>query len=235
MRRLLSTLLLTAAAMPAAALDTTSEASAIAFDLTFNFHVDDRSPKQDVFIRTEDAARNVLRPQPGYSHLAAPLFASAEPQAHAPFDQTAIGSFPAGQPFGLSLGDWLSAAGTGTYRCEGGQRHREVEFIGLVPDRTCTIWHFFAVNGATEPFIGSFDLPLGAYNGSQAGFAADADGKAPYDQTLATCLQLSSEQLMAGLAVNCNCDGQAYGILPSDIGQNAHIPIYAALPTRRDL
>ncbi|MEM1264493.1 MAG: hypothetical protein AAGI50_00585 [Pseudomonadota bacterium] len=235
MKRLLPVLIPMLAAVPAAAADSASDTHVTAVDLTFNLHVDDGNPEQDVFIKTDSTAREVWRPQPGHADLAAPIFASSEPQAHAPLDPTAIGPFPAGQPLGLTLGAWLAATGSGEYRCDGSQGHLEIEFAGLVPNGVYTLWHFFMVNGKTEPFIGSFDLPVGAFDGSQAAFSADADGNASYDQTFASCLQLSGEQLMAGLALNWHSDGQTYGMLPGDFGQNAHIQIYTALPTRPDL
>ena len=197
--------------------------------------MNDGSPEQDVFIKAESESNEVWRPQPGHSDLDAPLFASATAQPHMPFDPASVGPFPIGRDLELTLGQWLSASGDGHYRCDGEQGHLAIEFSGLVPNGVYTLWHFFLVNAPTEPFIGSFDLPVGTYDGAQAAFAADANGDAVFDKSFSSCLQLSGEQLMAGLAVNWHSDGNTHGMLPGAFGENAHIQIYTVLPTRPDL
>lgn len=213
------------AAVPAAADD-------VAFDITFRNHIADGLAEQDVYVGGTETSGSVLRPGPSFSDLDATLFASANPQAHAPGDPEAVGPFPAGRSLDMTLGDWLAASGSGEYHCENGQGHLMVEFEELVPDGVYTIWHFFMANGATEPFIGTFDLPVGAFDGSQSTFTADAAGSATFDQTFADCLQLTGTQLMAGLALNWHSDGQTYGVLPGMFGHNAHIQLYTDLPTQ---
>ncbi|MEM1371799.1 MAG: hypothetical protein AAGG72_06175, partial [Pseudomonadota bacterium] len=160
----------------AAALATTPVfADDAAFEITFRNHVADGLAEQDVYVRGGKAS-GVQRPGPGSSNLNAELYASANPQAHAPGDPDAIGPFPVGRALDVTLGEWLAATGSGEYHCENGEGHLTVVFEGLVPDGLYTIWHFFMANGATEPFIGTFDLPIGAFDGSQASFVAAADG-----------------------------------------------------------
>ncbi|MEM8972278.1 MAG: hypothetical protein AAGD43_09495 [Pseudomonadota bacterium] len=211
------------AATPAVAED-------IAFDITFRTHVFDGLAEQDVYVRTPEYPNGVLRPSAEFTDYDAALFASASPQAHAPGNPHAVGPFPAGRELNVTLGDWLAATGSGEYHCENGQGHLTVEFQDLVPNGVYTIWHFFMVNGATEPFIGTFDLPIGALDGSQSGFTADDAGSATFDQTFGDCLQLTGSQLMAGLALNWHSDGQTYGVLPGMFGHNAHIQLYTDLP-----
>lgn len=204
-------------------------ADQVAFDVTFRNHVQDSLYEQDVYVL---GSRGVVRPGPDLPNLDASLFASAEPQAHAPGDPDATGPFPKGAALGVMLSDWLNASGTGHYRCENGEGQLQVTFEDLVPNGIYTVWHFFMANGVTEPFIGKFDLPVGAFDGSQSVFTAGADGKAIFDQTFASCLQLSGPQLTAGLALNWHSDGQTYGVLPGMFGHNAHIQLYTDLPVQ---
>lgn len=199
----------------------------IAFDISFRNHVQDGLHEQDVYVR---GTGGVVRPGPDLPNLDASLFASAEPQAHAPGDPNATGPFPEGAELGVILSDWLAASGSGQYHCENGAGHLAIEFEGLVPNGVYTIWHFFMANGATQPFIGTFDLPIGAFDGSQSIVTADATGSASFDQTFADCLQLTGPQLMAGLALNWHSDGETYGVLPGMFGHNAHIQLYTDLP-----
>ncbi|MEM9707625.1 MAG: hypothetical protein AAF871_02450 [Pseudomonadota bacterium] len=201
----------------------------VAFDVTFRNHVEDGLNEQDVYVLGDGG---VVRPGPDLTNLDAILFASAEPQAHAPGDPDATGPFPKGATLDVMLSEWLSASGAGQYHCENGEGHLQVEFEDLVPNGVYTIWHFFMANGATAPFIGTFDLPIGAFDGSQSVIRANAEGAATFDQTFADCLQLSGPQLMAGLALNWHSDGQTYGVLPGMFGHNAHIQLYTDLPAQ---
>ena len=234
MRALAALLLTSAFAAPAFATELSGEKT-IAFDVDFVSHVAAGVPEQDVYVEGTSDTGGVWRPGPQGNSLDAPLFASAEPQRHNPGDPAAVGPYPKGADLDLTLGEWLSATGSGRYIAENGEGQLTIKFEGLVPNGVYTLWHFFMVNGATDPFIGTFDLPAGAFDGSQSIFVADADGEAVFSQTFDTPLQLSGEQLTAGLAVNWHSDGQTYGVLPGDFGQNAHIQLFAALPSRPDL
>ena len=204
-------------------------------EIAFVTHVEVEVAEQDVFILREAGSRDVFRPGPAERDMAAPLYAAAEPQHHAPFDPAASGPFPKGAPLGITLGDWLKAEGGGSYSCEDGQGHLQLQFTGLVPDGVYTIWHFFMASPPTEPFIGTYDLPLGSRDGAQSIFIADAQGNGSYDQSFTPCLQLSGEHLSAGLALNWHSDGKTYGVLPGDFAKNAHIQLFTGLPTRAGL
>ncbi|MEM0949675.1 MAG: hypothetical protein AAGK37_19910 [Pseudomonadota bacterium] len=204
-------------------------AQEVSLDITFRSHVADGLAEQDVYVRADGG---VVRPGPNFGDTSTPLYASAQPQAHAPGDPDALGPFPAGAELGITLGDWLKGSGTGRYHCENGQGHLSVAFENLVPEGVYTIWHFFMANGATDTFIGTFDLPVGAFDGSQSVLVADAEGAATLDQSFADCLQLTGPQLMAGLALNWHSDGETYGVLPGLFGHNAHIQLYTDLPAQ---
>ncbi len=201
-------------------------------EIVFVDHIEAGLIEQDVFV---DRNGEVYRATPDNIDMSADVFTTANPVPHDPGNTEATGPFAKGVPLNMTMGDWLSAAGTGTYVCEDGHGHLQLEFSGLVPDGVYTLWHFFMTAAPTEPFIGTFDLPIGALDGSQATFLADADGNAVFDQTFEDCIQLSGQQLTAGLAVNYHSDDKTYGVLPGDFGHNAHIQLFAALPKEPSL
>ncbi|MEO1679999.1 MAG: hypothetical protein AAFU80_17785 [Pseudomonadota bacterium] len=235
MRVLTLALLTTAMAAPSFATDTPRHDAPVSFDIAFRYHVDDEVAEQDVFIETAPGAAQVVRPDPAERNMNAPLFASAEPQRHMPFDSSAVGPFPKGAPLGLTLGEWFTASGNGSYTCENGEGHLQVAFEGLVPEGVYTLWHYFVAWPPTEPFIGTYDLPVGSRDGAQSVFTADDEGNAVFDQTFQPCLQLTGEHLAAGLAVNWHSDDKVYGVEPGEFGHNAHIQLYSGLPARSGL
>lgn len=235
MRTLKALLLTSALATPVYAVDADTSDAPVAFDVTFMSHVAAGMAEQDVYVASlkgeSSKPSSVYRPGAEDADLDAPLFASATPQAHNPVDPNGAAPFPKGAALNFSLGDWLGASGEGHYRAQDGKGHLRIEFEGLVPNGVYTLWHFFMPNGETEPFIGTFDLPVGAFDGSQATFIADAEGSATFEQTFDPALQLTGAQLAAGLAVNFHSDGQTYGVLPGAFGKTAHIQLFAPLPS----
>ena len=204
----------------------------VELDINFVFHIDDNLPEQDVFIEREPGSGKVYRATKGDQNLKAPLYAAAKPLKHAPFDAAAVGPWPKGRGLGLTLGEWFEAEGKGKYRCTDGQGHIAVEFNGLVPNGVYTMWHYFMAWPPTEPFIGTYDLPLGSRDGAQSVFTADAKGKARFERSFKPCLQLTGEHLAAGLAVAWHSDGKTYGVEPGAFATNSHIQLYTGLPKR---
>lgn len=233
--RALSILVLSAACVPALASDPAPHDAPVAFDITFRHHVVDDLAEQDVFIEREPGSGVVWRPGPSERNLDAPLYAASQSQPHNPFDPAAAGPYDKGAPLDLTLRDWYAAKGAGTYTCEDGEGRLQASFEGLVPEGVYTLWHYFVAWPPTEPFIGTYDLPVGSRDGAQATFVADKKGRAEFDQTFRPCLQLTGEHLAAGLAVNWHSDGQTYGVEPGDFALNAHIQLYSGLPARSGL
>ena len=195
----------------------------------FRLHVADGMSEQDVFVETSAGADTVSRATASTSEDAA-LFATAEPVSHNPFDTSSDGPHAKGADLGLTLGEWLSAEGTATVTCEGEQGSLRAEFTGLVPDGVYTMWHYFMAWPPTDPFVGTYDLPVGARDGSQAGLVADANGQAVYDVSMSPCLQVSGDTLAAGIAIAWHSDGKTHGVAPGDFAKNAHVQLYAGLP-----
>jgi hypothetical protein len=87
----------------------------------------------------------------------------------------------------------------------------------------------------TDPFIGTYDLPMGRRDGAESVVTADSEGRAHVERTIKPCLQLSGEHLMAGLAIAYHSDGNTYGAEPGDFGLNSHVQMFLGLPPRSGL
>jgi hypothetical protein len=201
-------------------------------DLAFITHLDAGLPEQDVFIEREPGSTDVYRPTVGDNDMSAPLYKSAVPVPHNPFDEEAVGPHPKGEAFGMTLGEFLKHQGTGTYSCSNGEGTLDTQFSGLVPNGVYTMWHAFTAIPATRPFSGFLDLPLGARDGSTSVFVANENGEASFSHTFKPCLQMSDVWTTSLLAINYHSDGKTYAGLPGDFGYNAHVPLFLMLPQR---
>ena len=189
-------------------------------------------PEQDVFIERRPGSGQVFRVTQSDHDMNAPLFSAATPVKHNPFDPAAVGPHPKGEPLDMTLGDWLRHRGTGRYTCSKGTGELDIEFSGLVANGVYTLWHTFIALPPTKPFSGTLDLPLGARDGSESVFRADANGEAAFVHRFMPCLQLSDVWTSAMLALNWHSDGNTYGADPGAFGYNAHVPLFVMLPPR---
>ncbi|WP_300010511.1 hypothetical protein [uncultured Roseobacter sp.] len=200
--------------------------------LNFIFHIDEGMAEQDVFYEKVPGSGEVFRPTAATRDMDAPLYAPAVPVAHNFLDTEDTGPYPKGRALGLTLGEWFAAKGNGTYTCENGVGKVDFSFENLVPDGVYTMWHDFMVWPPTDPFIGTYDLPFGARDGSENVFVAKADGSAEFIRTISPCLQLTGEHLMADLAVAWHSDGKTYGPLTGEFSTVTHVQMYVGLPKR---
>ncbi|AHD03673.1 hypothetical protein [Leisingera methylohalidivorans] len=221
--------ILTTTLIAAAPLAATAEQ---AITLDFIDHIEAGLNELDVFVAREGEPTHVYRPAPdeAAARLGDQIFAGAGPVAHNPFDAEAIGPHLKGRPLGMTLGDWLAADGSATVTCADGTGTVESVFTGLVPEGVYTMWYSFVPQPPTEPFTGALDLPLGARDGSQSGFTADAKGSATFEATFEPCLQPSDPQLLAMLAITWHGDGETYGSAPGSFGNLSHVQLFAPLP-----
>lgn len=185
--------------------------------------------EQDVFIADGAGSGQVRRVTADDADASAELFAAAAPTAHNPVDPADVGPFDRGASLGLTQGEWLEGAGQATITCEGDTGTVEASFESLVPNGVYTLWYFFMPMPTAQPFS-TYDLPLGARDGSQNTFVADADGRATYEVEVSPCLQLSGRQLLAGLAAAYHSDGATYGAFPGEFGTITHLHVFNFLP-----
>lgn len=204
-------------------------------DLAFITHLDAGLPEQDVYLEREPGSGEVWRVTAGDHDMSAQLFRTANEVKHDPFNPDALGPYARGEAFGFTLGEWLQHRGTGTYTCEAGTGKLDVAFVGLVPNGVYTMWHAFMAMPPTQPFSGALELPLGARDGSESIFTADANGNATVERNFKPCLEMSDVWTTAMLAVNYHSDGRTYMAYPGKFGLNAHIPLFLMLPNRKGL
>ncbi len=214
------------------AVDATKYDAPVEFDLTFVFHIDEDLAEQDIFVERVPGSGLVYRPTKAERDMSLPLYATAVPIPHQPFEEDALGPYEKGKPLGITLGQWFDAKGAGKYRCENGQGHLEVAFNKLVPNGVYTMWHAFMAWPPTEPFIGTYDLPIGSRDGAQSVFTADAAGNATVERSFQPCLQLTGEHLAAELAIAWHSDGRTYGPLPGEFSTKSHVQLFVGLPKR---
>ncbi len=210
-------------------------AAEVSIDLAFVTHLDMNLPEQDAFIERVPGSGEVFRVTTGDNDMKAPLFKTAVPVEHNPFDPAAVGPHPKGDPMGMTLGQWLQHSGTGRYTCREGEGILDTKFTGLVPNGVYTMWHAFMALPPTEPFSGTLDLPLGARDGSESIFTADSKGRASFVHRFQPCLELSDVWTTAMLAINWHSDGKTYGADPGKWGYNSHIPVFLMLPPREGI
>jgi hypothetical protein len=211
------------------------ETSTVSIDLAFVTHLDMDMPEQDVYIEREPGSGVVWRVTGGDNDMSVPLYKTAVETPHNPFDSAAVGPHPKGEPLGMTLGQWLRHQGTGSYTCEEGEGTLAASFSGLVHNGVYTLWHVFIALPPPTPFTGTLDVPLGARDGSESVFTADAAGKAAFTHTFSPCLQMSDVWTTSMLAINYHSDGNTYGGHPGGFGYNAHIPLFIRLPKRAGL
>jgi hypothetical protein len=203
--------------------------------LDLKYHIEDNLAEQDVFLEHKAGTGEVFRVTKYDRDMDAPIYATAQPVRHNPFDAGTEGPYPMGRPLGLTLGQWFGADGKVTYTCEDGAGTMDVELTGLVPDGVYTLWHFFMAMPPTKPFTGTYDLPVGDRDGTQSVFRADDKGEAHFRRVFQPCLQLSGEHLAAGVAVAWHSDGRTWGVEPGPFGTASHVQLYAFLPPRPGL
>ncbi|MHC4958068.1 MAG: hypothetical protein ACYTGN_06795 [Planctomycetota bacterium] len=207
----------------------------IAFDIAFITHIEADMAEQDVYIEREPGSGQVYRVTTGDNDMNAKLYKTAVPVKHDPFDPKAVGPYPKGDELGLTVGEWLRARGTGKYSYKNGIGTLDLEFTGLVPNGVYTMWHAFVISPPTQPFSGALDAPLGARDGSESVFTADANGNARFKHSFRPGLQLSDTWTTALLAIAYHSDGKTYGGVPGDTGTVTHVPLFTMLPKREGL
>ncbi len=203
----------------------------VKLELAFQYMRDDDAPELDVYIETEPGSDQVQRVTNGVRDMDLPLFALAEPNIRDPYDPERMGPYPKGKALDITVGQYFEATGVGTYSCVDGAGTLDVQFEKLVPNGVYTIWHSFYAWPPTKPFT-AYDLPLGARDGSQAGFTADENGSYHFQLSFKPCLQLTGEYLTSDISLAYHSDGKTYGTFPGEFGTVTHVQIYAPLPKR---
>jgi hypothetical protein len=205
-------------------------------------------PIQDVFFMlnnsTPDMVYRIERQQAeDPAKLALEAYATVNATPHDTYKLTpqALGPFPKGADLGFTLEQWIAAIGTGTYIERDGNATINLTFRDLVPNGTYSIWS----HQVTMPPNFSYTYsPLGAPDGSQNGFRADAAGNATFSLDFAALppsTNLSFPDYVAMyvtktapvtanitwtlIPVIYHSDGQTHGPVPGELGKDAHVQL----------
>ncbi len=196
-------------------------------ELTFKNHLQKDLVEQHVYVEREAGSGRVYRVTPVDQHryLDSPAYGTDEIVALAPSNHGVVGPYQIGKALGFTLGDWLAATGTARYRCDGDDGKVEATFDKLVPNAVYSMWYVMAPRPPLEPFK-VLPMPLGARDGTQSSFGANAKGHAEYTVTFSPCLQLSGRQVNTSLVIVWHSDGKTYGASPGPMSTMAHLQIF---------
>jgi WD40 repeat protein/serine/threonine protein kinase len=158
-------------------------------------------------------------PELNETTLSLPLYAAAE-SVPGGMD---LGPWPQGKPLGITLQDWISAEGRGTYTVRGERARLDLVFDNLIPNGVYTLW----CNEATliPAFSVKEEWPCGALDGSENTFIADENGHAEYSVEM-QAWPPSTERSFLSLGVAYHSDGQTYQWLPGEFGKNVHVQMF---------
>jgi hypothetical protein len=205
-------------------------------------------PIQDIFLVLNSTTPNmVYRVERNQAedpmNLAKEVYATINATPHDTYKITPhpLGPFPKGADLGFTLGQWLAAIGTGTYAEINGNATMNLTFHNLVPNGTYTIW----IHRVTMPpdFKYTF-TPVGAPDGSQNVFKADANGDGTFNLKLKALpsstnvtypdyvamyvtkkAPITTKITWTLISVAYHSDGKAHGATPGELGKTAHMQL----------
>jgi hypothetical protein len=186
--------------------------------------------EQDVFIERVAGSGAVERVVAGEEAelLELPIYAAGALVEHDLFgaSDNPIGPYGKGVALGMTLGEWLSATGQGSYTISGNRAKIEMTYANLVANGVYTAW---CSRVSFPPNINVVDVPCGAADGTENIFTADPQGNARFELELAA-LPPSSAETVTTIAIAYHSDGQTYGAYPGDFGLNSHVQLAAPIP-----
>jgi hypothetical protein len=188
----------------------------------FGTHITMGLPEQDVFVKHDGSSQDqVFRVGPAEANNAGvldqPVYAAGAMEQHDPFGvgSNPLGPYPAGEPLGFTMRQWLSAGGDITYGCANDQATVSARLHNLVPNGQYTVWY---TRLTFPPNLKVVDRPLGAADGSQNSFKADASGNATFNLTFAGCLEETSKETATLIVTAYHATARHMARLPAILG-----------------
>ena len=185
--------------------------------------------EQFAFVMNEDGEIYKVTPESPLSVLDQPLYTMANPDDFVfdPFQlfDNPLGPFEAGAPLGLTMRDYLSARGSGTYTVDGDTATLDLWFDRLVPEGVYTLW---CSTLHRPPNFEVIDEPCHAEDGSDNTFIADEHGELQIQMSM-PALAMPTETTLSIIAIAWHADGETYGEHPGDFGTVTFVPLRALL------
>lgn len=189
-------------------------------------------PEQDVFVETEDMSKTVKRVSVEDANsekvMESNLFATQKETLHDPFmlSSNPLGPYDKGKSLGITLADWLSAKGVGSYNVQGSEAIIVLNFENLIPNSVYSVW-CSRMKPPPDPLF--IDLPCGAIDGSQNSFKTDENGSAEFMLSMKP-LEESVNNVSNLIEVIYHSDGKTHGASPGVYGVNSHVQLKYMLP-----
>lgn len=191
--------------------------------------------EQDVFVEKEPGSGMVSRVtgKERETYINSPVFSTASPVHHAPFDMAKVGPYKKGQELGFTLGEWLSGTGKVSFSCKNGTGNVTATFKKLVPNGVYTMWYAIAAKshmGCPKCPFATLDFPVGNPNGKENIFVASGAGDGSFEANFSPCLKLGNSLTVPMLAIAYHSDGKTYGPSPGPMGSLSHVQLFSPLP-----
>ena len=115
--------------------------------LQFVSYIQAGMAEQDVYLEIGDGMGKRVEGSDSLSSITQMIYAASEPHAHDPFgiSNAPVGPFSIGSSLGITLGQWLGATGSGTYKrvhdpVYGDTAEISLTLAGLVPKGVYTLF-----------------------------------------------------------------------------------------------
>lgn len=196
-------------------------------ELVFINHIVGGMPEPDVLIENDMGEVMRISVEAPISAIGQPVYASTTGADHDMFmlGENPLGPYEMGEPLGFTLGEWLSASGSGTYNVDGDVATVEGSLANLVPNGIYTVW---CSRVFVPPNFNVVNAPCGADDGSENVVTADDKGNLSFSiETFV--LDLTSDEGISLIALAYHSDGQTWGFDPGTFGLNSHVQVFAPI------
>lgn len=196
-------------------------------ELGFINHIVAGMPEPDVLVATEDGDLIRITGESPISAIGQPIYASTTGADHDMFmlGDDPLGPYEMGKPLGVTMGEWLSAGGSGSYTVDGDVATVEASLSNLVPNGVYTVW---CSRVMVPPNFDIINKPCGAQDGSENVVTADNEGNLPFSIE-SFVMDLTSDEGISLIALAYHSDGQTWGFDPGTFGLNSHVQVFAPI------
>jgi hypothetical protein len=196
-------------------------------ELGFVNHLVAGMPEPDVLLETETGEVMRIPVDAPISAIGQSVYTSTTGADHDMFmlGDNPLGPYEKGEALGMTLGEWLTASGSGTYTVMGDVATVEASLKNMVPNGVYTVW---CSRVFVPPNFQIVNKPCGADDGSENVVVADAEGNLSFSiETFV--LELTSDEAISLVALAYHSDGQTWGFDPGTFGLNSHVQVFAPI------
>jgi hypothetical protein len=198
-------------------------------DLVFHSFITEGAAEQDLFVLNDDGMAVRITPDSPISMLSLPTYslANVDDFVFDPFqlEEGSLGPWEAGDTMGVTMLEWLSARGSGTYTVSGDTASVDLSFVGLMPDGLYTLW---CSRLSLPPNFAIENRPCGAADGSENTFTTDERGDLHIQMSFPALLP-SNDTEVSVLGMAWHADGKTYGSDPGPFGKGTYTQLHAVV------